>query len=179
MSKESKEIKHLTCDKECCKYAVIPYKNVYYSNNIHSIQTKIKKAGCFIYNKSGKILLVQSRGQMWGPPKGTIKPDESVMECALREVQEETGIVIDALSIHEDNSVVISSKACYFFLEKEDEDEKKDILPQVHIHDNDANGIGWFHINCLNTLIQQGKIFINQHCRILIKKVFNIDIIFN
>ena len=43
---------------------------------------------------------------------------------------------------------------------------------QNHIKDNDANGIGWFNINCLNNLIQEEKINLNQHCKILIKKFF-------
>ncbi len=168
----------LKCDKNCCIYTIIPYKQTYYSNNIHQIQTKIKKAGCFIYTKSGKVLLVQSRGQMWGPPKGTIKQDEDIVSCAIREVEEETGISINPDVFKGD--VVIKSKAQYFFVEKDHEDEENSILkPQAHIEDNDANGIGWFCIDCLNDLIKNGKIYINQHCRLLIKRVFNKDIIYS
>jgi 8-oxo-dGTP pyrophosphatase MutT (NUDIX family) len=57
--------------------------------------TKLKKAGSFVYtSKKQKILLVQSRGQMWGPPKGSIQPNEEPLECAIREVKEETGLDI-------------------------------------------------------------------------------------
>ena len=63
---------------------------------------------------------------------------------------------------------IVKNKAIYYTTElKEDETS-----PQNHIKDNDANGIGWFNINCLNNLIQEEKINLNQHCKILIKKFF-------
>ena len=178
----TEELKHnsdsdvikMTCKKGCCHYSIIPYRQHYYSNNTSSIQTKIKKAGSFIYNTSlNKVLLVQSRGQMWGPPKGTMKPDESVLECAIREVKEETGIELSETNFL--GEIVIKSKALYYFSERDINDDV--ITPQTTMEDNDANGIGWFNIDCLNDLIQDGKIFITQHCRILIKKIFNKDML--
>jgi len=175
-TENNKEPKYFKCDKGCCKYTIIPYKQVYYSNNIYDIKTKIKKAGSFIYNQhSNKILLVQSRGQMWGPPKGTLKPDESILTCAIREVKEETGIELDESQLK--GSVIIKSKAQYYFTELQDSDEF--LTPQSSVEDNDANGIGWFNIDCLNKLISEGKIFINQHCRLLIKKIFDKEISYN
>jgi len=180
--KKKDDIKFFKCETGCCKYSIIPYRQYYYSNNIHSIQSKIKKAGSFIYNpKTSKILLVQSRGQLWGPPKGTLKCDESIVNCAIREVKEETGIDITESQFQGD--MLVNSKARYYFTEL-DLDEKDDnfLLPQVNSLDkeaNDANGIGWFNVNCLNKLISDGKIFINQHCRILIKKIFDKEILYN
>lgn len=57
--------------------------------------------------------------------------------------------------------------------------DESDVHIQNHILDNDANGIGWFNIDCLEELVRQGTININQHCRILIKKIFDKDIPFN
>jgi len=169
-------MQNLACLKNCCHYTVIPYRSTYYTNNIDQIQTKIKKAGSFIYNgRESKVLLVQSRGQMWGPPKGTLKKGEEPLECAIREVKEETGIDLDSSKFC--GSLVIRSKAQYYFMDFTDIDINASI--QTHIEDNDANGIGWFHIECLNDLVKNGIIFINQHCRILIKKIFNYDILFN
>jgi hypothetical protein len=48
--------------------------------------------------------------------------------------------------------------------------------PQNHILDNDANGIGWFNIECLESLIKEQKVAINQHTKILIKKFFGKNI---
>jgi ADP-ribose pyrophosphatase YjhB (NUDIX family) len=156
------------CDQKCCSYKISPYKNVKFNSNIDwKSNTKIVKAGSFIVDPStSKILLVQSRGQMWGPPKGTIQDDESYEECAIREVFEETGITLNVAEFI--GYTIIKNKAIYYTTElKEDE-----ITPQNHIKDNDANGIGWFNINCLNNLIREEKIKLNQHCKILIKKFF-------
>lgn len=169
---------HYQCTKQCCSYTVIPYHQIspYILHFYNNGNGKLKKAGTFMYDKkTNKILLVQSRGQLWGPPKGTIQNDENPLECAIREVKEETGITIEEDVLQ--GSVTIKSKALYYFLEVNMEEYS--VEPQHHIKDNDANGIGWFNVDCLNELIETRKISINQHCRILIKKIFNKDIVFN
>lgn len=161
------------CDKDCCKYKVSPYKNVkFYKGGWKSNVRKIVKAGSFIIDPSvSKILLVQSRGQFWGPPKGSIQDEETYEECAIRETFEETGITIKPSEFL--GYTLVKNEALYYTLElKEDE-----IVPQNHIKDNDANGIGWFNIDCLNTLIESSKINLNQHCKILIKKFFRKSVI--
>lgn len=49
----------------------------------------------------GSFLLMQHPSR-WDLPKGHVDPGESDMECALRELREETGIRKRNLSIHED-----------------------------------------------------------------------------
>ena len=75
-----------------------------------------KKAGIFIYDpETKKVLLVQSRGRLWGPPKGTIKDNELDKDCAIREVKEETGI-----NILESNFLKImriKNNAIYYYVE--------------------------------------------------------------
>jgi len=162
------------CSKGCCNYLVSPYKNGYHYNKHVNLDQKLRKAGSFIYDKQkNKILLVQSRGQMWGPPKGSIKENEEVVDCAIREVKEETGLDIEEKNFL--GSIIIKSKAQYYFTNM----NETDVVLQTHIEDNDANGIGWFDVDCMNSLINDGLITINQHCRILIKKVFDKDIVFN
>jgi 8-oxo-dGTP pyrophosphatase MutT (NUDIX family) len=172
--KDNKNVETLECKEGCCQYRIVPYHQTYYSNHLDQIKTKIKKAGSFIYDsKNHKILLVQSRGQMWGPPQGTLKPDETPLECALREVTEETGLILNDKLFN--GSIVIKSKALYYFTDT----QEKEVNLQFDMEDNDANGIGWFNVNCLNDLVHTGKISINQHCRILIKRIFNKEIVFN
>jgi len=85
------------CQDGCCTYKVTPYKDIKWNNGDgwKSNSGKIIKAGSFVVDpETHKILLVQSRGKMWGPPKGTIQDNESVEDCAIREVFEETGILL-------------------------------------------------------------------------------------
>jgi 8-oxo-dGTP pyrophosphatase MutT (NUDIX family) len=156
-----------SCDNKCCNYKISPYTHVKWDNNDNwkKPSSKIIKAGCFVLDKvSNKILLVQSRGQLWGPPKGTIQDEETYENCAVREVLEETGINVK----HKDfmGYTIVKNKAIYYDIEM----KETEIEPQIQIKDNDANGIGWFNIDCLDTLIKDNKININQHTKILLKK---------
>lgn len=52
-------------------------------------------AGFIVYRRTNlgiKYLLLYKRGNYWNFPKGHFKPGESMMEAALRELEEETGI---------------------------------------------------------------------------------------
>jgi bis(5'-nucleosidyl)-tetraphosphatase len=59
-----------------------------------------------------QFLLVQGYGNYWGFPKGHTEPNETALETALRELQEETGITdIDILEgQYFDESYVIEKK---------------------------------------------------------------------
>ena len=100
-----------------------------------------KAGGIIIYNN--KLLIVQSRGNLWGFPKGTIEYMETELECASREVLEETSLSLT----FDDDKKFIYNNTIFFF--------KK--LNSVYISlssimsksDNDCTGIGWVDINCL------------------------------
>ncbi|MBO5875422.1 MAG: NUDIX hydrolase [Alistipes sp.] len=49
-------------------------------------------AGGVVLDNDGKTLMISRRGR-WDLPKGHWEPGESIEECALREVAEETGVV--------------------------------------------------------------------------------------
>jgi|SRR5690348_6149384 8-oxo-dGTP pyrophosphatase MutT (NUDIX family) len=51
----------------------------------------VKSGGGLVKNKAGDILLIFRRGK-WDLPKGKQDDGETLMECALREVREETGL---------------------------------------------------------------------------------------
>jgi ADP-ribose pyrophosphatase YjhB (NUDIX family) len=157
------------CPNKCCNFKITPYtKEIKIIDDTWKYNPgKIIKAGSFIIDPDTcKILLVQSRGQMWGPPKGTMLDNETCEECAVREVFEETGLTIHPSQFL--SHTLIKSRALYYTTEI----KETEMNPQNHIIDNDANGIGWFNVNCLNDLIENNNITVNQHCKILIKKFF-------
>ncbi len=52
---------------------------------------EIPAGGGLVCNKDGKFLLI-CRHNIWDLPKGKQEPDENIEECAIREVEEETGL---------------------------------------------------------------------------------------
>lgn len=170
----SEEKQEFSCQLGCCQYFVRPYPQQNLRPNSSSGIQGIRKAGGFIYDTGkNKVLLVQSRGQMWGPPKGSMNPNESTLDCAMREVWEETGLLLDRSQL--DRPIVIRSKALFYLIEM----DEVNVSLQTEQNDNDANGIGWFRIECLQELVESGNISINHPCRILIRKVFGREIAFN
>jgi 8-oxo-dGTP pyrophosphatase MutT (NUDIX family) len=84
------------CENKCCVIKLKPYTR---HKKYYNLNYKKHKAGVFIYDpKTNKILLVQSNGNLWGPPKGTLKSGETYQECAIREVQEETGLIVNEIN---------------------------------------------------------------------------------
>ena len=51
----------------------------------------IQAAGGAVINENGKLLMIFRRGK-WDLPKGKLDENETIEQCALREVSEETGL---------------------------------------------------------------------------------------
>lgn len=58
--------------------------------------TPVTAAGGVVENEKGEILLIFRRGK-WDLPKGKLDKGETIEQCALREVMEETGLTNVAL----------------------------------------------------------------------------------
>ena len=51
----------------------------------------VQAAGGLVVNQKSELLLIFRRGK-WDLPKGKLDPGETLEQCAIREVQEETGL---------------------------------------------------------------------------------------
>lgn len=150
-----------TCSKECCKIEIHPY----ITQSEASGRRRRRKAGACIYDPTTKrVLLVQSRGHLWGPPKGTLQYGETERLCAVREVKEETGLEISADNFT--RALNISNHAIYFYLEQ----AETPVSIQSHVPNNDANGISWMKVECLCECVGNGNITLSRHGRLVFQK---------
>ena len=161
-------MKKLNCYKNCCQLQIYPYLE----NNNYSDSNKFnkKKAGVILHNiYEDKVLIVQSRGNLWGFPKGTFeKNDVEFKDCAIRECFEETGILLDKKLFS--RYFMVNHLVCYYYIQF---NKNCNINIQKNNY-NDANGIGWINIDCLTELINNNKDFnINYHAKKCLYKFFN------
>ena len=80
---------------------------------------KIPVSGVILFDKTMKyVLLVRNNGnqQIWSYPKGKLSPNESNLDCALRELHEETGILFDEKHFEYLGEIkeIICNKYAYF-----------------------------------------------------------------
>jgi ADP-ribose pyrophosphatase YjhB (NUDIX family) len=157
------------CPKGCCNIIVKPYVAII--NPFQKVRRKRRKAGVLIYDPTTeKILIIQSKGHLWGPPKGTLNCGENENNCAVREVKEETGLEIDPSSFT--NGTTIKNRAIYFYTQM----PECEVTIQDHIHDNDANAISWIKLHCLSECIEAGHMSVTQHCRIVLQRLLGITL---
>lgn len=58
---------------------------------LESRYERIQAAGGVVLNEKGELLMIFRRGK-WDLPKGKLDPGETLEDCAVREVSEETGL---------------------------------------------------------------------------------------
>jgi 8-oxo-dGTP pyrophosphatase MutT (NUDIX family) len=59
----------------------------------------VKRAGCILINNDKLLLVHHKSSNFWGFPKGTIIEGETVEDAAIRELCEETGIIVEYTAI--------------------------------------------------------------------------------
>jgi 8-oxo-dGTP pyrophosphatase MutT (NUDIX family) len=156
-----------SCLNGCCLLKTINAQTI--PDNYYDYHHKYKKlkAGAFFYDSDkGRVLLVQSRGMKWGPPKGTMEhTDNTIEDCAIREVQEETGIQISRQDM--EGHIAKINQATYFYISISDERVQQAINRDFTPND-DATGIAWIRVTCLQELVNAKKIDLNAHCKKLL-----------
>jgi len=122
------------------------------------------KAGALIKDVSERqVLLVQSRGRLWGCPKGSREEGETYAEAAVREVREETGIVLRERQLG--RRIAIHPDAVYYVLEV-----RRDEIELGLEDEFDVTGIGWFGIQCLRQLDVYGGGLTSQTRRVVARE---------
>lgn len=97
-----------------------------------------------------KVLIVRSRGNCWGFPKGSRNDDEIPIDCAIRELKEETGVDVEK---HLLTDRIKLNNVTYFLIVKDE--------CTINIHeiramvDNDSSGIGWIKLECLKETLDK------------------------
>ena len=161
---------NIVCNDKCCELIVYNYNNS--NDNINFI--KKHKAGVILYNKNtNSILLIQSRGNLWGFPKGSFEDNETSVDCANRELQEETGIEIDKSLLNENDLFRINNNVTYFFVNVNN--NLVTITENNNQKYNDVSGIGWIKLECIQELINNNTLIFNLHAKKCLHHYFNIS----
>jgi len=85
--------------------------------------TLLRAAGGLVYNKDNSLLMIFRNGK-WDLPKGKLEDNESIEDCALREVTEECGIkgllitarLKDTYHVYNDTSMKILKQTSWFIM---------------------------------------------------------------
>jgi 8-oxo-dGTP pyrophosphatase MutT (NUDIX family) len=93
-------------------------------------QSIITAAGGLVQNIEGAFLLIYRRGY-WDLPKGKLDSGESIPECAIREVKEETGLQTLLLGPY-----ICMTKHTYF-----DTWLQKDVVKETHWYSMKASAV--------------------------------------
>lgn len=110
-----------------------------------------KAGGVLIYN--GRVLIIQSRADKWGFPKGGFERGETAAQCAEREVREETSFNVS----FSDDDLKVKYKTTTFYV-KYLQDEPPEIdIQYLKTPGNDCTGIGWIRLTCLKRLVKREK----------------------
>ncbi len=100
-----------------------------------------RRAGFIIENKCREVLLVLGRyANKWSFPKGHTEPGETELECAERELREETGRTLEGTE--EDLGVGTFSRTCTYFLRRTNE---MDLFSSGRRDKREIKRIKWFN----------------------------------
>src|SRR5450432_1588443 len=114
----------------------------------------VKAAGGLVLNKNKEMLMIFRRGK-WDLPKGKLDKDETIEQCALREVEEETGLrnitlhkyLLTTWHTYHDRGKFILKESHWYNMTISD---KQVLVPQT---EEDITAIQWVDKNQLPALL--------------------------
>lgn len=138
------------------------HAGIYYHTSLEELKktfwkkfTTIKAAGGLVLNKENDLLMIFRRGH-WDLPKGKLDPGETLAECAVREVKEETGLTAIELqqelittyhTYHENGKFIL--KESYWYQMKVNSDQT--LIPQTT---EDIQQVIWANENNTNECLK-------------------------
>lgn len=137
---------------------------------------KVKKAGCILINKETKQvgLVFRNKHNDYSFPKGHLENDETLIECAIRETEEETGrkcIILNEHPIGKQQYIDSQNDETevYFYLAKDNGQSTR------QIDEKDKENLRWINIKDIeNSLSYQNlKDFWNQIKEEVEKEIYN------
>ena len=157
----------MNCECGNCHFDIKSYNNINTNNTFYKNKYK---AGVIVSDPSNNsLLLVQSRGNLWGFPKGSMERGELPIDAALRELEEETGIKLP-------KEKLINKHKVYTYSIYYEAHLKQQLVRVQETEGNDVNAIIWVKLDCLNNLLNNNLLKLNSHARYLCKKLFNMKI---
>ena len=123
-------------------------------------------ATTLVFNNKNELLLnLRSDTNTWGIPGGSKELDETLEECAVRELKEETNINVNDLKL----ITVLSGKEYYFIYPNEDELDCVIALYKVsnyegelNINDGESKKLKFFSLDNLPELESRAKAIIDK-----------------
>ena len=123
-------------------------------------------ATILIFNEKNELLLnLRSNTRNWGIPGGLKELNETIEECAIREVKEETNLALYDLNL----LAVLSGEEFYFKYPNNDEldcvitlFEARNYEGTLKINDNESTELKFFSLDNLPQLEARAKIIIDK-----------------
>ena len=125
----------------------------------------IQAGGGVIQNEKNQVLLIYRR-KKWDLPKGKLDPGETIEECAIREVKEETGLksvqlkkkLIVTQHTYDQDSIQYVKETHWFHMVASTQ-ENNFLVPQI---EEDIEKIEWVDINTLTSYLVESYPTIRQ-----------------
>ena len=118
--------------------------------------TLVKAAGGLVENEKKEILMIFRRGK-WDLPKGKLEKGETLESCAIREVEEETGLknikilgpLTTTFHTYHEGTRFILKESHWFKMRVKD---KQNLIPQIN---EDILDIKWVNYNDIEKYLHQ------------------------
>ena len=132
----------------CCSILTWDYTMPATRHYIDPKRDDRKAGGVLIYN--GRVLIVQSRANKWGFPKGGFEQGETAVQCAEREVHEETSFNVK----FSDDDLKVKYKDTTFYVKHLQNKPPEIDIQYLKKPGNDCTGIVWIRLTCLKRLVR-------------------------